>query len=182
MIEVKTRFRNPAISVGLTLLLLCVGMSRISFQPAALAQQNNPQPVYLKVTNKNIGGAFELTAETLIYGDVKVYLPDDMAAGDTISGTVVAEPKGTTEEERAKNMGVLKGFVLEVDGEKASIRDDIVVPVSGGSGSRLSFTRRAISPTVSPVTRLRFRIGGDTSVQNPVEVTIPAQPTLVNIP
>jgi hypothetical protein len=36
-------------------------------------------------------------------GRVIVNLPDDMRAGDTISGTVVAEPKGNTSEERKTN-------------------------------------------------------------------------------
>src|SRR5712691_5792128 len=48
-------------------------------------------------------------------GRVIVNLPDDMRAGDTISGTVMAEPKGQTDEERGKNMAVLTGCVIEVE-------------------------------------------------------------------
>ena len=44
-----------------------------------------------------------VTFDTL-QGRVIVNLPDDMRAGDTISGTVIAEPKGNTPEERAKNL------------------------------------------------------------------------------
>jgi hypothetical protein len=120
VIEVRTK---SASSIGLALLLLCAGLCQIHFQPRAQAQQNAPQPVSLKVNTKNIGGAFELTAETLLYGDVKVYLPDDMAAGDTISGTVVAEPKGKTDEERARNQDTLKGFVVEIGGQKVAASD-----------------------------------------------------------
>ncbi|HEX6182864.1 MAG TPA: hypothetical protein VFZ44_03060 [Pyrinomonadaceae bacterium] len=53
-------------------------------------------------------------------GKTKVNLPDDMRAGDTISGTVVAEPKGQTEEERAGNLEALKGYVVEVGDQKVS--------------------------------------------------------------
>ncbi|MDT4965566.1 MAG: hypothetical protein QOJ64_303 [Acidobacteriota bacterium] len=88
--------------------------------PTASAQQNSAQPANLKVSNKNIGGAIELTFDTLLYGDVKVYLPDDMAAGDTISGTVVADPKGNTAEERAKNLDTLEGLVVEIGDQKTS--------------------------------------------------------------
>lgn len=51
-------------------------------------------------------------------GALAVKLPDDIRAGDTISGTVVAEPKGQTPEERAKNQSVLAGLVLEIDGKR----------------------------------------------------------------
>lgn len=47
-------------------------------------------------------------------GSVKVHLPDDMAAGDTISGTVVAEAKGGTQEERSNNMAELRGYVIDL--------------------------------------------------------------------
>lgn len=73
------------------------------------------------IRTSNVGGALEIEADTLIY-DVKVYLPDDMAAGDTISGTVVAEPKGNTPEEKEKNSDTLEGLVIEVGGKPVSIR------------------------------------------------------------
>ena len=47
-------------------------------------------------------------------GTVSVNLPDDVAAGDTISGTVIAEPKGETKDEQAKNEDTLNGYVVEV--------------------------------------------------------------------
>ncbi|HEY5838675.1 MAG TPA: hypothetical protein VIT19_06525 [Pyrinomonadaceae bacterium] len=50
------------------------------------------------------------------FGNVRVNLPDDMRAGDTISGTLVSEPKGETPEERAKNGDEIKGLALEIDG------------------------------------------------------------------
>src|SRR5712691_10488012 len=51
-------------------------------------------------------------------GRVIVNLPDDMRAGDTISGTVMAEPKGQTPEERATNTSVLTGCVIEIEPPK----------------------------------------------------------------
>jgi hypothetical protein len=48
-------------------------------------------------------------------GQLTVNLPNDMRAGDTISGTVIAEPKGQTKEERAKNQTELNGLVIEID-------------------------------------------------------------------
>lgn len=59
------------------------------------------------------GGGMATVVFPLAEGSIRVFLPDDMAAGDTISGTVIAEPKGTTEAERNRNAGVLEGYVLE---------------------------------------------------------------------
>jgi hypothetical protein len=55
-------------------------------------------------------------------GLIRIYLPDDTMAGDTISGTVVAEPKGNTAAEREKNRGELRGYVVELEGQKISER------------------------------------------------------------
>ncbi|HVS82388.1 MAG TPA: hypothetical protein VHE60_11705 [Pyrinomonadaceae bacterium] len=67
--------------------------------------------------NANVKTAGGLTVVTFTVepGKIIVYLPDDMRAGDTISGTVVAEPKGQTPEERAKNMAILSGYVIELE-------------------------------------------------------------------
>jgi hypothetical protein len=47
-----------------------------------------------------------------------------MAAGDTISGTVIAEPAGKDEKEKQKNADELNGYVIEVNSKHW--------PVSGG--------------------------------------------------
>jgi len=56
-------------------------------------------------------------------GDVIVHLPDDMAAGDTISGTVVTEPAGKTDGERAANGGALSGYVIELGKQSTKAGD-----------------------------------------------------------
>lgn len=66
---------------------------------------------------KTTNGLNTVTFDTL-QGRVIVNLPDDMRAGDTISGTVIAEPKGQTKEEQAKNLGVLRGLVVEIDNKR----------------------------------------------------------------
>ena len=48
-------------------------------------------------------------------GRIVINLPDDMMAGDTISGTVFTEPKGKTPEEKAKNQDYLNGYVIELE-------------------------------------------------------------------
>jgi len=72
---------------------------------------------------KSAGGLTTVTFY-LEPGKLAVKLPDDIRAGDTISGTVVAEPKGQTPEERAKNQGMLIGLDIKID-------DKRVEPFSG---------------------------------------------------
>src|SRR5688572_4140951 len=59
------------------------------------------------------GGLTTVTFETNP-GNIRIYLPDDMRAGDTISGTLVAEPKGQTETERAKALEALRTYFVEI--------------------------------------------------------------------
>ena len=74
-------------------------------------------------------------------GQIKVHLPDDMRAGDTISGTVYAEPKGQTEEERAQNRAMFGDYKLEIE----------VQGGVGGSGGSLPLTPEGIKTfTINP--------------------------------
>jgi hypothetical protein len=59
-----------------------------------------------------------------------VNLPDDMRAGDTISGTVIAEPKGNTAEERAKNTAELTAYVVELNSPKSRDEGDKRPPLN----------------------------------------------------
>lgn len=47
-------------------------------------------------------------------GKVYVNLPDDMAMGDIIAGTLTARPAGKTEAEKAGNLDLLSKFIIEV--------------------------------------------------------------------
>lgn len=62
---------------------------------------------------KTNGGLTTVTFDTNA-GKIHVHLPDDMRAGDTISGTLVAEPKGDTPEKRAENAGSLQKGVVKI--------------------------------------------------------------------
>jgi hypothetical protein len=78
-------------------------------------------------------------------GRIIVNLPDDLRAGDTISGTVVEEPKGTTAAEKERNRSVLEGMVIDLDGTK--------MPVS-----QPHFTWILPAPQSSATPRYRLRI------------------------
>ena len=55
------------------------------------------------------------------YGNVIVNLPDDARAGDVISGTVVAEPKGNNARQTEKNLAELVKYTVSIDGNKFAV-------------------------------------------------------------
>lgn len=67
-------------------------------------------------------------------GLVRIYLPDDMAAGDTVSGTVYVEPMGSNEEERDANLGLLQKMAVSIDGDAGVVTGTRLVlrPLSKG--------------------------------------------------
>ena len=77
---------------------------------------------------KSDSGASTTTFDTAP-GKIRVILPDDLAAGDAISGTVIAEPSGQTEKEKERNTAKLNGYVIEIENQKS--------PVSAGAIQRV---------------------------------------------
>ncbi len=79
-------------------------------------------PVFIaKVTGQGqisatakIGDGLNTTVFETPNGKISVNLPEDMATGDTLSGTVIAEPIGQTAKEKEENEDELNGYVVEV--------------------------------------------------------------------
>jgi hypothetical protein len=55
-------------------------------------------------------------------GQLRVNLPDDTSEGDTISGSVIIEPKGRSQSEQTRNEDELNGYVVEIAEQKAPCR------------------------------------------------------------
>lgn len=85
--------------------------TKTPFAPRAAAQN----AAGYRVDSRADNGLY-ITTFTTPLGVIKVNLPDDMAAGDTISGTVTAESTGQNDAERAQNLAELKRHVLVVEG------------------------------------------------------------------
>ena len=135
----------------------------------ALCQQDaRSQPT---ATTSNIltsGGMHKVTFGSAA-GTITVYLPDDMAAGDTISGTVIAEPRGSTDVERSKNQDTLNGTVIDLgDGQKikptqgsfscmiksagsAALKLTPVYPNGGGQSVSVPLVRASVPPALFQV-------------------------------
>lgn len=99
---------------------------RLLFVSLALALILSLQPP--PTTNSQMGALIESAVRTVILnaarGKIRISLPSDIEAGDTISGTVIAEPSGKDEREKQKNADELNGYVIEVNTKHW--------PVSGG--------------------------------------------------
>lgn len=59
------------------------------------------------------GGGLQTATFDTFTGTVTVNLPEDIVAGDTFSGTVVAEPEGDSDKKKGKNLAALVGYVFE---------------------------------------------------------------------
>lgn len=57
------------------------------------------------------------------YGNLKIYLPDDIRPGDLISGTIVAEPSGKNMKQVQKNLSGLTKYSLNIDGNKLPVQE-----------------------------------------------------------
>ena len=78
------------------------------------------------------------------YGGIKVFLPDDLAGGDTVSASIFAYPEGTNDRVKAKNSGLLNSYKIHTDIQSASVqagRITINIP-RNMSGSSLRVTLR----------------------------------------
>jgi hypothetical protein len=113
--------------------LLLVGASVALSVGGAFGKGAAPPPPTTETTS-----SLSVTAISVPEGTVRVRLPDDMAAGDTISGTVVEEPAGSTDAERNKNAATLDGYVVELGAKKADVAGRVitfVVPAAATSAT-----------------------------------------------
>ncbi len=74
-----------------------------------------------KVTENNTKGLKTIEFETP-NGKIKVFLPETIHAGDIISGSVIAEPKGKNEKQKLKNKNILNGMIVEMEENRDTVR------------------------------------------------------------
>ncbi|MFV0590257.1 MAG: hypothetical protein ACK5M7_02635 [Draconibacterium sp.] len=81
--------------------------------------------VIIAQTNHNSGTNTENGLTSIVFetpeGEVTTYLPANLHSGDIISGTVIAEPKGSKAKQISKNHKVLNGYVIEIEGESVPV-------------------------------------------------------------
>ena len=155
--------------------------------PTPTPSSTNNQVGYHVETN-SANGLFITTFDTP-QGKIKVNLPGDMAAGDTITGTVETEPKGNNDAERAQNQSELNGEVIEVGGQKTKVGDkkiSCVLPTTLTSDAKTIVLRRnnqrvassevPILPT-PPSTPTQFTIPTGGQQGRPIQIQGPCNGT-----
>src|SRR6185295_5625345 len=93
-----------------------ISIAETPFAPSAAAQN----AAGYRVDSRSADGLY-VTTFTTPQGKIYVNLPDDMAAGDVISGTVTTEATGQNDAERAQNLAELKRHVLVVEGQETLV-------------------------------------------------------------
>lgn len=104
------------------------GLAIVLSSPVAARRQAGPA-----VETEGWPGAVSRSVTTRA-GRITLRLPDDIRAGDTISGTVLAEPTGSNERERQRNAATLNGTVIEIGGQRAARNGNVIrftVPATG---------------------------------------------------
>jgi len=98
-----------------------IGASRITIAMDDYVKKNKITPTLLNFKAESTsGGGLSTTTFTTPQGRLLVHLPTDSRAGDTLSGTVVAEPKGETELEQNRNLQILARYQLRIANQKIS--------------------------------------------------------------
>jgi len=103
---------------------------------AAGQAPGTPAPVMDSASLRTDGGMTTVTF-SVAAGRLKVFLPDDVRSGDTISGTVTMEPAGSDDTEKAKNAVVLQSLSVFLGDQKA---------VTPESGPKFTWIPRSPSP------------------------------------
>ena len=121
---------------------------------AAGQAPGTPARVLDSASLRTDGGLTTVTFQVAA-GRLKVFLPDDVRSGDTISGIVIAEPAGNDDTEKAKNAIVLQGLSVFLGDQKT------VTPESGPK-----FTWIPKSPSPAAPSRYIIRISEILPSQN----------------
>jgi hypothetical protein len=106
----------------------------VHVDPAPIDSSEDCPPKVASVESKSGNGLKIVTFDT-VPGRIIVNLPDDMRAGDTISGTVVAEPRGETPDERERNLNELKSKAFEIKDFSFGVENPTTIgSATGGAG------------------------------------------------
>lgn len=124
-------------------------------------------------TDKRWQPGIQTVSFDLPQGSIVVNLPDNMQAGDTISGTVMVESKGSTETEQNQNSTALQHFAIELN-----MPDTTIVRVALSTiRNNFAFVMRSDPGTGTVGCNLVTRSGADVAnVKVPISPTPPVTP------
>lgn len=112
-----------SVSVEFYVILILAGALMLSSLPLPVEAKEHLATDNQVTAKTENDGDLSTTKFATLEGTVTVNLPPDTTAGDEISGTVVADPKGETPVEKAANQDTLEGYVVEVANQPAKEKD-----------------------------------------------------------
>ncbi len=105
-------------------------------------------------------------------GEIKIDLPDDMMAGDTISGTVTAVPNGKDESEKKKNTEKLNNNSVEIEKQKSPVANKVMTFNLPANLNNNSFTLNILDSKGKKVDNLNIPVNLNT-IETSGEYQIP---------
>ena len=115
-------------------------------------------------TETKINAGLQIISFNTPQGRINLNLTDDLAAGDTVSGTVEEEPSGGTDAQRTQNISELNGYLVEVGREQTPVVERILT--------------RNLPRTLTPVDKI-VRLLHDGNEVGRSEVFISSEPAAV---
>ena len=109
----------------LPVLCLILSPAFLSWESEAarlLPQKSSPKEGGVTASIEREPGLIRVVFRATGDGTIYINFPDDMVAGDVVTGTVFAEPAGKGEE-RNTNLKALQQFVVEVDDKEISLSE-----------------------------------------------------------
>ncbi|HME57713.1 MAG TPA: hypothetical protein VKF63_05200 [Terracidiphilus sp.] len=126
--------------------VLVTGSALVLLNGSSLLAQN-----VTGTTNKTEFGVNTTTFQTP-QGSIQVNLPDDVMAGDTLSGTVFTNPSGKNAKQQAKNADELNGYVVEVQNQKTQVSKKVLewtVPTGAAGATAFLILRNSAGNEVA---------------------------------
>lgn len=105
-------------------------------------------------------------------GRIIVNLPDDVTAGDSISGTIIVKPAGETQDQQTTNLDRLNMYEIEVERQKTRLHErwarwnvpakstSLSIILRNQNGQELAKHRISVSPYSAPVASERPTLYG----------------------
>ena len=105
-----------------TIVAACLSICLVLLGQTPLTLNTVAQNAAYRVESNTENGLY-VSIFTTPHGKIRVNLPNDMAAGDTVSGSIYTEPAGKDETERNANLFQLNGYVVDLSGQRTTVGD-----------------------------------------------------------
>jgi CHAT domain-containing protein/tetratricopeptide (TPR) repeat protein len=161
--------KNSRLTI-LVAVLFAISVVMIASQASLVTHASAQNASGYQVDSSSGNGLYATIFKTP-HGEIKVNFPDEIAAGDMISGSIFTEPIGKDAVERAANSVELNGYLVELLGQKVAVENR---KFSGKIPERPTLETQTIA--------LWYRGKRVASSSFPVSAIAPSSPTRFSVP